>query len=163
MCPSNSTEDNMLSVPVTVTDREVTNLTSEGSFSSVSGFTPWWWIGYIALALWRTKATYLITGMKKSKEEWGWIDLRDGLPSSWDPPTGLSSHGRNWRALEPMGDKCLVCVWPQSQGTSITWEIPWFGLDGYIQLQFSTSWDPGLGCFSKVSEDPEAEGGGTHE
>jgi hypothetical protein len=40
MCPSNSTEDNMLSVPVTVTDREVTNLTSEGSFSSVSGFTP---------------------------------------------------------------------------------------------------------------------------
>lgn len=62
MCPQNSTDD-MLSVSVTVTDPEVTNLTRKDLFSSVLGFIPWWWIGYIALVLCCTKAAYLITGM----------------------------------------------------------------------------------------------------
>jgi hypothetical protein len=30
------------------------------------------------VALWHTKAAYLITGMKKIKEERAWRDLRDG-------------------------------------------------------------------------------------
>lgn len=77
------------------------------------------------------------------------------------PPTGLSSHGRDWRVLELVGDRCLICVRPQSQGASTSWEIPRFGLDGYFQLQFSSSLDPGLGCFSSIHSlrRPRSRGG----
>lgn len=81
------------------------------------------------------------------------------------PPPSFSSHGRDWMALESVGDWCLICVRPQSQGAWTTWEIAQFGLDGYFQLQLSASLDPSVRCFpvSSASEDPGAERGRAHE